>query len=306
MAPPSVMFGHGEGIKSKMMECTSAILHRKELRVDFPSRALRLGESLGDGPRSGTESAEDPSGSDFSKNRDTRRLFDGIAPHYDLLSQALSFFQAGSWRRFLISRMGVGPEHTVLDVCTGTAGVAVQIAQKSGARVVGVDLTDGMLRRGQRNICRAGLNGKVSLLMGRAENLGFLDESFDAVCHTWLLRYVDDPRATLAELVRVLKPGGSLLSLEFGVPENVVVRKLWSAYTRIALPLATRWVSPGWRFVGDFLGPSIAEFYRSYSEQDIGQMWSDLGISNVQVKSLSLGGGVVMWGTKGQGNDGPR
>ena len=239
---------------------------------------------------------------DFSTNRHARVLFDGIASRYDLYSELLSFFRTGLWRRFLVSRLRVGPGDKVLDICTGTAGVALRLARTSGARVVGVDLSHEMLRKGQHNVSRAGLTSKIALVTGRAENLGFSSRCFDAVCFTWLLRYVDDPRATLREIVRVLKPGGSLLSLEFAVPENAIVRNLWNAYTRVAMPLATRVMSPGWRNVGSFLGPSISSFYRAYSLQDIRQIWIDLGIPDVQEKRLSLGGGVVMWGTKGGGD----
>ena len=182
--------------------------------------------------------------------------------------------------------------------------MAVDIAGASGARVVGVDLSGGMLRLGQRNVARAGLDDKIALLLGRAESLAFADGSFDAVCFTYLLRYVDDPRATLGEIVRVLKPGGSLVSLEFGVPRNLVVRNLWNAYTKLVIPLVTSVLSPGWRRLGVFLSPSIMGFYRSYTIEDISRMWVDLGISDVRVKSLSLGGGVVMWGTKTAGSVG--
>ena len=198
----------------------------------------------------------------------------------------------------MVSRLSVGPGDTVLDICTGTAVVALKIAMRTDARVVGVDISERMLRLGQRNVSKAGLRSNVTLLRGRAENLGFGDESFDAVCFTWLLRYVEDPHATISEAVRVLKPGGSLVSLEFGVPTNFVVRNLWNLYTRLGLRLATRAISSGWRDVGIFLGPSIVAFDRSYSVEDISQIWVDLGISRVQVKRLSMGGGVVMWGTK--------
>ena len=210
----------------------------------------------------------------------------------------MSFGQTGVWRRFLVSRLDVGPGETVLDICTGNAVVALKIARTTDARVVGVDLTEKMLRVGQRNVSRAGRRNNVSLLIGRAESLGFGDESFDAVCFTWLLRYVDDPRATISEAVRVLKSGGRLVSLEFGVPKNVVVRNLWNLYTMRGLPLITGAMSSGWRDLGRFLGPSIAGFDRSYSDEDVRQIWLDLGISDVHVKRLSMGGGVVMWGTK--------
>ena len=235
---------------------------------------------------------------DFSKNKHAGGLFDGIASRYDLFSQLFSFFQTGSWRRFLLSRLQVRPGDTVLDICTGTAGVAVDIAGASRARVVGVDLSGGMLRLGQKNVAKAGLEDEIGLLLGRAEALAFADSSFDAVCFTYLLRYVEDPRTTLGEIVRVLKPGGSLVSLDFAVPRNLVVRNLWNAYTRLVLPLATSAMSPGWRRLGTFLSPNILGFYRSYSIEDIGRMWVDVGISDVRVKRLSLGGGVVMWGTK--------
>ena len=127
---------------------------------------------------------------------------------------------------------------------------------------------------------------------------GIHDACLDGVCVTFLLRYVDDPEATLREIVRVLKPGGRLTYLEFGVPENRIARILWYAYTRGVLPLAGALVSPGWRKVGSFLGPSISRLYQSYPETDLRDIWVTLGMQDVRVKHLSLGGGVVMWGTK--------
>ena len=246
----------------------------------------------------GFQATAGPPRTNYNKNQHAQRLFDGIASRYDLLAEAFSFGQTGAWRRFLVSRLNVGPGATVLDICTGTGAMALRIARRTEVKVVGVDLSEQMLHKGQQNVCDAGLRDTVTLLRGRAENLGFGNESFDAVCFTWLLRYVEDPPATIAEAVRVLKPGGRLVSLEFGVPTNFVIRNLWSLYTRLALPLATATMSSGWRDLGKFLGPSIASFDRAYSDEDISKIWVDLGISNVQVKRLSLGGGVVMWGTK--------
>ncbi len=91
------------------------------------------------------------------------------------------------------------------------------------------------------------------------------------------------------------------MALDFQVPDNQVVRGLWYLYTRAVLPLATRLVSRGWREVGGFLGPNISRFCRSYPVGALQQMWSELGIEDIQVKRLSLGGAVVMWGTKSGG-----
>lgn len=234
----------------------------------------------------------------FASNRHARQLFDGIAYGYDFLSQSLSFFQTGVWRRFLISRLPVGPGDRSLDICTGTGGVALDIARKSGGEVVAVDLSEKMRLTARRNVAKANMAAKISVIGARAESLSFKDASFDAVCFTYLLRYVEDPGNTLREIARVLKPGGTLVSLEFGVPENFFVRSLWSAHTRFLLPLATKVISPGWRYLGGFLGPSISGFYQKHTLEDLGRMWRQAGIPDVQVRTLTWGGGIVMWGTK--------
>ena len=185
-----------------------------------------------------------------------------------------------------------------MDLCTGTAGVAMQVVTTSGSQVVGVDLSRVMLDRARRKTLMAGADKNIALLMGRAESLPFPNGCFDAACFTYLLRYVEDPEATLKEIVRVVKPGGRLASLEFGVPVNMMVRSLWYVYTRSVLPVTAGLISSGWREVGKFLGPSISRFYQSYPLEDIQQMWINLGIPDVRVRRQSLGGAVVMWGTK--------
>ena len=235
---------------------------------------------------------------DYHRNHQTRELFDGIAAQYDWAPGLLSFFQYQGWGRYVVSRLQAGPDATVLDLCTGTAGVAIQAARTHHCRVVGVDLSSKMLRRAQKNLSSNGLAGQVPLVLGRAEDLAFANDSFEAVCFTYLLRYVDDPETTMREIIRVLKPGGRLVSLEFGVPPNPVARLLWRFYTRGLLPLAGALVSRGWRNVGAFLGPSISGLYQSYTEDDLRVLWLKLGMQDVQIKRLSLGGAVVMWGTK--------
>ena len=235
---------------------------------------------------------------DYHRNQQARQLFDGIAAQYDWAPDLFSFFQYQRWRRYLVSRLPGGPDATVLDLCTGTAGVAMQTARTHHCRVVGVDLSPKMLGRAQRNLSNTGLAGQVALVMGRAENLAFADNCFDAVCVTFLLRYVDDAESTMLEIIRVLKPGGRLLSLEFSVPPNPIARALWHIYTRAVLPMAGAMVSRGWRDVGAFLGPSISHLNQSNNEDNLRELWLRLGILDVHVKRLSLGGAVVVWGTK--------
>ena len=185
-----------------------------------------------------------------------------------------------------------------MDLCTGTGGVGIQLARIYRSRVVGIDLSEEMVQRARRAISNSGIDGAMALAVGRAENLCFSNASFDGVCFTFLMRYVEDPQQVMHEIARVLKPGGKLASLEFGMPENRLVRSLWYTYTRGILPLAAAPISRGWRRVGPFLGPSISRFYRKYTIDDLQTMWTNAGIVDVGVKRLSLGGGLVMWGTK--------
>jgi demethylmenaquinone methyltransferase/2-methoxy-6-polyprenyl-1,4-benzoquinol methylase len=186
----------------------------------------------------------------------------------------------------------------VLDVATGTAGVALQLATRTGARVTGVDLTEAMLRRGQDAIARADEHPDVRLVLGGAERLPFPDESFDALTFTYLLRYVSDPAATLRELARVVKPGGPIASLEFHVPPSRFWRFWWWLYTRLVLPVAGGVAGRSWFEVGRFLGPNISQHYRRYPIPWTVQAWRDAGIDDVGTRTMSLGGGIVMWGTR--------
>jgi demethylmenaquinone methyltransferase/2-methoxy-6-polyprenyl-1,4-benzoquinol methylase len=223
-----------------------------------------------------------------------RELFAPLGPTYDRYARLFSFGQDPRWRRFLVSRVPASATR-VVDVASGTAAVAIQLARAMPERtVVGIDQSPEMLAAGRARIARAGLGDRVELREGRAESLPFADGEFDALTFTYLLRYVDDPLATMRELARVVRPGGVIAMQEFGLPRGVW-RPLWELYVRVGLPLAGAVVSPGWREVGVFLGPSIRNFHERVSLEDV---WREAGIADVRVRSLSLGGGVVVWGTR--------
>ena len=156
-----------------------------------------------------------------------------------------------------------------------------------------------MLRRGRERVERAGASGRVRLLVGQAERLPFPDNSFDALTFTYLLRYVADPAETLRELARVLRPGAAIASLEFSVPASRFWQFWWWLYTRGVLPVAG-YLTGGreWSRVGRFLGPNISNHYRRYSVAWTVQAWKDAGLVNIGVRSMSLGGGLVMWAEK--------
>jgi demethylmenaquinone methyltransferase/2-methoxy-6-polyprenyl-1,4-benzoquinol methylase len=226
---------------------------------------------------------------------DAVELFAPLGPTYDRYARLLSFGQDPRWRRFLVSRVEVGPEDTVLDVATGTAAVAIELVHRTGCRVVGLDQSPEMLEVGSRRVEAAGLEDRIELIEGVADRLPFADASFDALTFTYLLRYVDDPGATMRELARVVRPGGTIAMLEFGLPRGLA-RPAWELYVRIGLPVLGALVSPGWRRVGSFLGPSIREFHRRH---DLSAIWPDAGIEEVRLRRLSLGGGIVLWGRRG-------
>jgi demethylmenaquinone methyltransferase / 2-methoxy-6-polyprenyl-1,4-benzoquinol methylase len=228
-----------------------------------------------------------------------RDLFSPLPRRYDRLAELLSFGQNGRWRAFMAGRV-VPVDGVILDVAAGTAGVSLQLAARTGARVAGLDLTLPMLREGARRVREAERSGQVALINSRAERLPFDDGTFDALTFTYLLRYVDDPAATVAELTRVLKPGGVMASLEFAVPSGPVWWPSWWAYTRLVLPaagLATG--GPAWWRVGRFLGPSISAHYRAYPISWTVDAWEKAGMTGVRTRRMSLGGGLIMWGTRG-------
>ena len=231
------------------------------------------------------------------RNTAAQRLFAPVADTYDRYARLLSFGQDPRWRTFLVSRVEARPDDVVLDVATGTGAVALAVARRYGCAVVGVDQSEEMLAVARRRVA-AGAGEDVSFVHARAEALPFEDTSFAALTFTYLLRYVDDPAATLAELVRVVRPGGVVASLEFGVPPSAPVRAAWELYVRVGLPTLGRAASPGWGDVGRFLGASIRDFHERYPLERLVGIWRAAGIDDVRVRRLSLGGGVVMWGTR--------
>jgi demethylmenaquinone methyltransferase / 2-methoxy-6-polyprenyl-1,4-benzoquinol methylase len=246
------------------------------------------------------------------RKRQALELFSGLPGRYDLLSALLSFGQDPRWRRALVRGLGPARLGRVLDVATGTGMVAAELVRQGAREVVALDQSDAMLAAARRRFperedaatpgavgagadAEAGGGARVTLLRGEAEALPFADQSFDGLTFTYLLRYVDDPAAVMRELARVLRPGGRVASLEFGVPPAPLARAAWRAYTGVGLPLSGRLVSRSWGEVGRFLGPSIAGFYDRHPLGRIAGYWREAGLRDVQVRRMSLGGGVLMF-----------
>jgi demethylmenaquinone methyltransferase/2-methoxy-6-polyprenyl-1,4-benzoquinol methylase len=223
----------------------------------------------------------DVAASRATPNEFAKDLFEPLPRRYNLLAWLLSFGQDRRWRVAMIDRVVGSDPRLILDVACGPCAVTKALAKKTKARIVGIDLSEAMLRMGQSNVHAAGLDERISLVLGRGEQLPFADDTFDALTFTYLLRYVDDPKATIAELVRVVKPGGPIASL----------------YTRAVLPVGGLVTGgKGWWDVGRFLGPSISKHYRAYPVDWTVGAWEHAGVEHVEHRSMSLGGGLVMWG----------
>jgi demethylmenaquinone methyltransferase / 2-methoxy-6-polyprenyl-1,4-benzoquinol methylase len=224
-------------------------------------------------------------------------LFAGLERRYDLLSATLSLGQDPRWRRAMIATINADRGDRVLDVATGTGLVARGLVERYGCTVVGLDQSRDMLAGARRALTAApGLSARIDLVQGEAERLPFSDGEFDHLTFTYLLRYVDDPAATLAELARVVRPGGRIACLEFGLPDPPLWRPLWRLYTRLVLPLAGRAFGTEWYEVGRFLGPNIEELYAKLPLERQVELWHAAGISAVRARRMSLGGGVVFSG----------
>jgi demethylmenaquinone methyltransferase / 2-methoxy-6-polyprenyl-1,4-benzoquinol methylase len=227
-----------------------------------------------------------------------RELFAPLAETYDRYAFLLSFGQDARWRRFLVEHVRAGPEDTVCDVACGTGAISLALVRRHGCRVVGIDQSEPMLAEGRRRVDAAGLADRIRLEAGRAERLPFGDGELAGLTSGYLLRYVADPRATIRELVRVVRPGGTVAALDFGVPPNPIVRAAWRAYVGVGLPLLGGLVSPGWREVGRVLRASIPSFYARYPLEGQLADWRAAGVPDVRARALSLGGGVIGWGTR--------
>lgn len=179
-----------------------------------------------------------------AKKAQVERMFDTIAPRYDLLNRALSLGIDVSWRKRALRYLQGTPVNDLLDVATGTADVALLAAQilKPG-RIVGIDIANQMLDFGRKKIALRGLENVITLETGDSENLRFDANSFDAVTVAFGVRNFENLEKGLAEMLRVLRPGGRVVILEFSRPRLFPFKQLYNAYFKYVLPLIGRLTS---------------------------------------------------------------
>ena len=221
-----------------------------------------------------------------SKKAQVERMFDNIAPKYDLLNRVLSLGIDVSWRKRAISYLKKARPQTILDVATGTADVAILTAKNlRPARITGIDIANQMLEIGREKIAAAQLAGVISLETGDSENLRFADNSFDAVTVAFGVRNFENLEKGLAEMCRVLRPGGRVVILEFSRPHVFPFKQLYNAYFRYVLPLIGRLTSRDTRAYA-YLFESVQTFPEG---NQMCEILIKTGYQNPQFERLTLG-----------------
>jgi len=218
-----------------------------------------------------------------------RRMFAGIAPRYDLLNRLLSAGRDRYWRREAAAEARLAGGGLALDVCTGTADLAIELARQfpSAKSVVGVDFCLPMLRLGADKVARVGLAHRIRLQAASAEVLPFSSGTFDAATVAFGIRNVTDRRRGLAELNRVLRAGGVAIVLEFATPEGPVFGPLYRAYFHRVLPWLGGLVS-GNRHAYSYLPASVSAFP---SPREFASLMEEVGFRDIRVRGLT--GGIV-------------
>jgi demethylmenaquinone methyltransferase/2-methoxy-6-polyprenyl-1,4-benzoquinol methylase len=210
------------------------------------------------------------------------RLFTRIAPRYDAMNLVMT---AGCWRlwqRAFERRCGVGPGDRVLDVGCGTAELSILMAARNGARVTGVDLSQGMLAVGREKVRRRGLEDRIDLVPGNALDLPFADRSFDAVASAFVMRNVADLDRALAEMRRVVRPGGRLAVMELSHPPSALVRAPFWLYFRTVPPLLGSWAREAYSWLPRSL--------KTFPDADgLARRLAAAGWSDVRYRRLTFG-----------------
>lgn len=226
--------------------------------------------------------------SQLGKKEQVAEMFDKIAFRYDFLNRFLSGGIDIYWRRRAIREVGagIGSDGAILDVATGTADMAIMMARYLHAvRITGVDISNGMLEIGRQKVQRLQLGERIDLRAGDSESLQFADGSFDAITVAFGVRNFENLEKGLEEMLRVLKPGGRLVVLEFSQPRTPGIRQFYDLYLRLVAPNVGKMVSSS-REAYQYLNDSV----KAFPEGDAFiRIMDGCGYINTRLRRLSLG-----------------
>ena len=233
--------------------------------------------------------------SGLSKKQQVALMFNDIANRYDLLNRFLSAGIDQGWRRKALLQLSELKPKTILDVATGTGDVAIMaLDMLHPYKITGIDISDGMLEIGRKKVDKLGLQDSIMLLNGDSEAINFENESFDAVTVAFGVRNFQHLEKGLAEIKRVLKPGGKLVVLEFSQPRHPLVRSAYNVYMKVICPGMSKLFSKN-QAAYKYLDESIKKFPEGKNFTDI---LDNLGFIKTYRKPLSLGIRSIYCGEK--------
>ena len=213
-------------------------------------------------------------------------MFDDIALKYYFLNHFLSFGIDKRWRKKLVKTLNTSHHQNILDLATGTADLAIKIAQTiEKSRVTAIDISENMLRIGAIKVLKNNLSDRIELKKGDAENIEYNDQTFNAATVAFGVRNYENLNQGLKEMLRVLKPGGKIAILEFSMPESKIFLILYKFYFRIILPFVGRMISKNF-YAYTYLPNSVYDFPDPSTFQQILQQ---IGFKHVKCEKLTFG-----------------
>lgn len=232
--------------------------------------------------------------SEHGKKEQLTQMFDKISGNYDGLNRVISLGRDVGWRRKVVGIVDEKSPASVLDIATGTGDLAIELARTGASRIVGLDISKGMLEIGKKKVIEKALTDRITMVVGDSEALPFRDASFDAITVAFGVRNFEDLEKGLSEILRVLKPGGTLVVLETSVPANWICRLGYNLYTRHLLPLIGKWFSKD-RSAYSYLSESAAAFPHGRAFNNI---LGKIGFIGMEHKPQTLGVASIYVATK--------
>jgi demethylmenaquinone methyltransferase/2-methoxy-6-polyprenyl-1,4-benzoquinol methylase len=229
-----------------------------------------------------------------AKKQQVARMFNSISNRYDFLNHFLSLGIDILWRRKAISLLKDLQPKTILDIATGTGDLAIEALSLKPEKIVGVDISEGMLEVGRRKMREKKLDNVIQLTLGDSENLPFADNYFDAAIVAFGVRNFENLERGLGEMLRVVRPGGRIVILEMSKPSKFPMKQLYNVYFTSILPVIGRWISrdqAAYRY--------LPESVQAFPDGDqLVKILTDTGYKNPQCNPLTFGISTIYWGSK--------
>lgn len=230
-----------------------------------------------------------------------RETFNGIAKRYDLMNSIMTLGMDKGWRRQVVQRVGATPGKEIIDVCCGTGQLSMELARAVGpaGKIVGLDFSENMLQVGREQLEKSSLAGVIRFVQGDAMNLPFADNSFDGATVGWGLRNLPDLRRGIVEMLRVVRPGGKVVSLDMAKPILPIFKQVYWFYFEKLIPLMGE-IFAGKDSAYRYLHDSAVQFP---AQHELARIFNECGLINTRYKNLAGGVVAIVEGTVPQKNN---